>query len=314
LTKAGVAAVTPLLGADNLFEAITTGRECPPGMMERMMERIERHEKAARSPSRRAASVRRGGWVLPAGIVAVLAVGLAGAWWLAQGQGQAVQRVQPAKAGTSANAETPPVLKNEDKPVHIRWSFEKGPAADLQVLQGEWKWKFSPETQSGCMVGPETVPAFVKLPIKLSHRSIRIRLNAFYNSEGYYALGSMAMLDGKEVPHLIWRSYFDITGASHADFYKIHIADLYLFDRYYIDTIDGDAYGLQEFANPHPADTVLIGIRRWCLQSIEIDSITPEEIPASLRDIPGLIQRMQEGPFNVDSNAQSTSATPAGKK
>src|SRR5262249_30871108 len=37
LTKAGFAAMVPLAGAENMFEALTTGSHCPPGMTERML-------------------------------------------------------------------------------------------------------------------------------------------------------------------------------------------------------------------------------------------------------------------------------------
>ena len=54
LTKAGVAAVVPLLSRGNLFEAMATGQECPSGMTERLKKRIRNHEstlKSARSVS-----------------------------------------------------------------------------------------------------------------------------------------------------------------------------------------------------------------------------------------------------------------------
>ena len=83
LAKAGVAAVVPLVSAENLFEAMTTGQECPPGMAARMLNRIDSAgSKAAKALSRRhrRVAVRSGGigWIV--GAVAVVAAGAALVW------------------------------------------------------------------------------------------------------------------------------------------------------------------------------------------------------------------------------------------
>src|SRR5207244_1401705 len=85
LTKAGVAAVVPLLSKGNLFEAVTTGHECPPGMTEKILSRINSTgAQAAKALSRRAARASRtgvGGWAsIAAGGAAVLAAACAFFW------------------------------------------------------------------------------------------------------------------------------------------------------------------------------------------------------------------------------------------
>ena len=55
LTKAGVAAVVPLMCAENLSDAIMNGTQCPSGMTERLIERLKTLDgNAANSLSRRA--------------------------------------------------------------------------------------------------------------------------------------------------------------------------------------------------------------------------------------------------------------------
>jgi RNA polymerase sigma-70 factor (ECF subfamily) len=72
LTKAGVAAVVPLVSAQNLFEAMTTGHECPPGLASAMVM------SAIASSGTKAA--KSGGLVWIAGTIAVVAAGAAIAW------------------------------------------------------------------------------------------------------------------------------------------------------------------------------------------------------------------------------------------
>ena len=84
LTKAGVAAVVPLVSAENLFEAMTTGQTCPPGAALRVLKCIDNVGKpAARALSRRAVVKAGSAWSGPWAVLAVtvvLASGAAIAW------------------------------------------------------------------------------------------------------------------------------------------------------------------------------------------------------------------------------------------
>src|SRR5262245_18140642 len=61
LAKAGVAAVVPLVSAENIYTAMATGYECPPPITERMLKRIDSAgSKALKSVSGRIAATRRG--------------------------------------------------------------------------------------------------------------------------------------------------------------------------------------------------------------------------------------------------------------
>jgi predicted XRE-type DNA-binding protein len=111
LTKVGVVAVVPLLSAKNLFEAITTGQDCPPGMTERVLNGIDSvRTKAARPRSRRFPAAQRGGSaIVPA--LAILAVGATVLWFGFQ------QRPATTKAPVSDAPRAPSVSPEPFKPV-----------------------------------------------------------------------------------------------------------------------------------------------------------------------------------------------------
>lgn len=150
LTNAGVAAVVPLISAENLFEALTTGNACPPGATEGLLSQIESvRTKAARPRSHRRIKVQSGGsMVVPAIGIAVVA---AAAIWFALGGNAPVKKpavsqprtpapeiAPPAPAPTPAVAEKPPVkVERFDR----QWTFETGAPDDISVRNGAWKWQ-----------------------------------------------------------------------------------------------------------------------------------------------------------------------------
>lgn len=139
LTKAGVAAVVPSLSAENLSKAITTGNECPPGMMELMRARIRNHEQAMPSPAQRAAADR--GKLVPyaAGLAAVAAAGVIGWSVLGPDAGSRVAGDFPAATAPGPFSRT--------------WNFNAPEQADeFKVLEGSWRWIANGGADgSGCM-------------------------------------------------------------------------------------------------------------------------------------------------------------------
>ena len=142
LTKVGVAAVVPMLSRGNLFEAVTTGHECPPGMIERTMERIAGHEKAVLTLSRRTTSVH--GWLPLAAGVTVFAAAACGFWW--------AKSVRKETRATSVPA-TVQALPPNHIPFSYTWNFNTSEAPkDIQTIEGSWH--FEPgggPDGSGCM-------------------------------------------------------------------------------------------------------------------------------------------------------------------
>lgn len=142
LTKAGVVAVVPSISAEILCKAMTTGHECPPGMLEMMKTRIKGYQQS--SLSQRAVAAGRGSWIpYTAGLVVVAAV--AGAFgWPALKQG-----FKPAGNDAAANAPLPDAAL----PASRTWNFNAPEqAGEIKVVEGSWHWiSGGGPDGSGCM-------------------------------------------------------------------------------------------------------------------------------------------------------------------
>jgi len=146
LSKAGVAAVVPLLSAEKLFEAMTTGHECPTGMTDRLLNRIDGVlTRAARPRSRRETKTRNVGSMLVTGVAIVAAVATAA--WFTLIQPPATKAPVPAlpaevKSATAAHV-----------PFSRTWDFNSVDSfKEIHLTQGQWKWLSDGGTGgSGCI-------------------------------------------------------------------------------------------------------------------------------------------------------------------
>jgi RNA polymerase sigma-70 factor (ECF subfamily) len=164
LTKAGVVAVVPLINAENLFEAMTTGSECPAGMTGRLMQRIESYEKAARSVSRRM-EMRRGAKPMWLGAtVALVAVGII--WHVMSGSKPTLPDANGSQIGATSERIQAPTA---DIPYSHTWNFNsREQADDFKVTQGSWVWVANGGSHGlGCMeTQGERFMAELKIPIE----------------------------------------------------------------------------------------------------------------------------------------------------
>jgi len=178
LTKAGIAAVVPLLSAPKLTEAMKTGYECPPGMKQRMFERLARHEhKAVRTPSRRVAVSQQHGWMwFVAGFTVM--IGAMGAF-LALSSPNPIVKTPSAPVAVRTPAVDPPVVADvaSSPPAVLSrsWNFNTHEqASDFKVVTGAWHFVADGGLDgSGCMetesesflaemdVKPESLPLAV---------------------------------------------------------------------------------------------------------------------------------------------------------
>jgi RNA polymerase sigma-70 factor (ECF subfamily) len=164
LTKAGVVAALPLLSRETLFEAMTTGTECPAGMTERIVREIGgAGSKAARSLSRRAISARRGSWIPFAAGAVVLSIAACAVAWTMNGQKTKIADVP----STVAHDKSVPPVAVETAPFSRTWNFNTPEQAkDFEVLMGSWHWTANGgadgsgcmETDSDCVVALNCVP------------------------------------------------------------------------------------------------------------------------------------------------------------
>jgi RNA polymerase sigma factor (sigma-70 family) len=305
LTKAGVAAVVPLVSAEGLLEALTTGKECPPGLADRMMLRIERHEKAARSLSRRASSPRPGGWARPACAAVVLAAGLGGAWWLAQPKGQVAPA--PAPAAKPVTADAPLAVMNAEKPIHARWLFEKGPAADLKVLDGNWTWKSAPAI-GGQMSASAAAPALVALPLEFPAHPVVINIKANFDVAGDHFQGAFWINETTIVPIRRWIKPISPPSSATPGFNS----RIYFIDRYQVVQVNGQTCGVYEGPRPYSSRRVAVLFAGLNVEKIEVDSLQASETPEFLHNIPQVIKELNVEPVDLDERGHVI--TPAEKK
>jgi RNA polymerase sigma-70 factor (ECF subfamily) len=180
LSKAGVAAVVPLLSAEKLFEAMTTDHECPPGMTDRLLNRIDGIlTRAARPLSRREAKTRSVGSMLAVGAAIVAAVATAA--WFTLTQPMATKATMPAlpaevKSATAAHV-----------PFSRTWDFNSVDSfKDIHVTQGRWKWLSDGGTGgSGCI---ETDAGRCAVSIELSRMedvSVIVSFDVNFSYEGF---------------------------------------------------------------------------------------------------------------------------------
>lgn len=158
LTKAGIAAAAPILSADIIFEATTTGYECPPGLTERVMSSISKAgSTAAKTFTRRAAADKSnsGAVILGVAIVAAAVLAVVGGSWLNKSAPKSNSQLAavPAIPSAAPMTATPVPEKSVSARFERTWDFNAPDATkDIKVVSGSWHWvpNGGPDG-SGCM-------------------------------------------------------------------------------------------------------------------------------------------------------------------
>jgi RNA polymerase sigma-70 factor (ECF subfamily) len=285
LTKAGVAAIAPVLIEQNIFEAVTTGHTCPAGMTERLASRIAAAGRnSSRTLSRRAATRSASGklpWIAGVTIVAAAAAGTyAWSFWN-----------KPA-------ATLPVVVPAPQKALHSIWKFQDGPAADLKLRYGSWQWKRQ-DDGTGVMDLPPSPAVVINLPMRLPQQPLKFTItkNGFKHSGDV----SANILWSKGNTALKYKMYFKKNSIGLAT----TTSEMYLLGRHIVQFEAGQEGSILEFENPYPSDEVWILLRNIAVLGIEVKALAPDEIPASLRDVDALLKTRTEPPVEGTESGQS---------
>jgi RNA polymerase sigma-70 factor (ECF subfamily) len=144
LSRAGVAAVVPLLSTEALSEAVRVGYECPPGVTEKILSRLDSAgSQAAKALSRRALRVARAGksasWI-PMAAGALVVAAAAGTYVYTQSSPAPAPVQQssvpaPLPASAPAPVVAPPAPAKTGTVQH--WDFDRGIGTDL-IARPEW--------------------------------------------------------------------------------------------------------------------------------------------------------------------------------
>ena len=272
LTKAGVAAIAPLMIEENIFHAVTRGHTCPPGMAQRVADHIAaKSRKAARNLSGRMhTTVSHTRWIVGIAIVATTAAATF-AWPMLN---RSVST--PSETGSAPKP-------GNGTPLNRQWTFQQGPAADLKVIDGSWEWKRQTDG-AGVMDVPADRTMALPLPVLIPQQPVKITItkNCFNRTGG-------------AVINAIWTK--GLTALPYQMYFKQIITDrgrtvteMYLIGRHIVHIESGHDSTIYEYERPFPSDEIRILLRNTSVYSIEVKTVLPEDLPASIRDVDVLIK------------------------
>lgn len=309
LTRAGVAAVVPLLEPDGLQEAACGGSVTAEGLIERVMPELERASlRAAQGTSAAPASV----WV---GGLLVAAVTLSGVVWaLLRESEPIVTAPEPAQPDEPAG------------PLSMRWTFEKG-LPDWELLEGKWgTWRPPKGDRPACAIASETKKDAIRavLPVKAKSKVLLLTARVFYPTEyaktgrlrsgtGFYfdRRGSKAIMlsrheyelqvNTRKYRNRLAERTFQIraycVGRYIVDFYELSRHDFFLREKSQIRIEDGKfvLVSVHKYSEPFPADQYQYQLHGLGLEELTLREISDSELPPLLRDIDRLFARLAKG-------------------
>ena len=287
LTGAGVAAIMPLLSTQNLFEAMTSGRECPPGVTARVLSRAMAKSAAVTSRHVRRAAPKSGGRII-ALAAAVMAVG--GIWLAVQAPGQ-VKPPNPAPVAPQPVAKPPEVKAPAEQPLYARWSFENGPSPELTEVQGIWQWMRNDDKSPGFMASALNQYAMVVLPPRIPATPVLVTVKLQWRGQkGMTAhWANQAWWDGKAPLKSTERWRIDEKIGPNFLIPANRLERVYFIDRFVFMCVDQTIHIIEEYSQPYRTERLRIGFENFDVQEIELRSLKPEEIPEALRDPEKLI-------------------------
>src|SRR5262249_28828049 len=153
-------------------------------------------------------------------------------WWLRESQAQAPQSGQPDKASVAPKDASAAGIV--DKPIHARWTFEKGPADDLKLIQGHWEWKLI--QGKGQMATSPNVLTMIRLPFEIPPRPLVVKIRSLKHSAGEFSFGA-AWREENRLPFRYWRKFLDLKVPQRS--MQID-CDIYCVDRYIVSTMNGE--------------------------------------------------------------------------
>lgn len=231
------------------------------------------------------------------GGVLVIAVAAGTAWWSQTGRPQIAQTPN----STSVNAKAKPAELPVDKPIRARWTFEKGPPTDLKPIQMDWKWR-AKSANSGEMVAPVEPGLIIPLPFEMPAHPVVINIKANVDIAGVYYAGACWLNGRLRVPVRDWNNMVYLRNQVRPIAVNI---SLYVIDRYIVNFRSGQATIITEAHTPYPSRELAVYFGRINVTEIEMHSLSPDEIPESVRDIPKLIEQMHVEPGDFDEHGKT---------
>lgn len=186
-----------------------------------------------------------------------------------------------------------------------KWSFAKGPAADLQVMRGRWEWRPGKTAANGTMhcdgyvmlLLPDEVPAepFAVIIKSSAIEEIQINFDGLW-TDGTTVLANRLWL-AKSAPTLNKSLRDQIT------FRQV------FWQRYVLTYIDRTLCGIREFPSSYPAKRVAIALAIPAVTSLEIVPLEDGKLPKECQTIDS-VRRAMKGPTENPEEALKKPARP----
>lgn len=277
LTDAGVAAVIPLLSSKNIFEAMTTGYECPPDLIEIISRRINSDgSNATQSLLRRAAASQRGAWIpFATGLAIVAAITGAVAWTMSGPMQYSTNKAAPNVAKTPGDSAS----TDQSGDIDLHWDFRNGIPDDMSVMRGHWS-KSQDANNPGIQADGTDVALFInhRVPAKPMCFSIVHRI----------ADVEPAQLAGMIC---VWRLGNQIVRCRHKP-NAVNVGNgvnldrkFYILGRYIVATEEGKISSCREYDSDYPGDSLCLVLGYGAVyRSASLKTISLNEIPENLRN------------------------------
>lgn len=286
LVAQGFAAAAPVVLGQQLAELGVP--KAPAGLVGRVRELGASARESVRAV-RNAAGRKASGNVA---VKVVLGVALAGAIGVVASG--ILEKDAPPPAQKGAEAEVPAAYTAQPaKPLHMQWSFDKGPAKDLEVLNGTWSWSRPEGEEGGCMSTANNQSTLVQLPIAIPERPVRVSVKLRYRR----ALTSPRWIGvhwcqgGKSLKH---ENAWKATGNRGGEPLGTFTFEQYFIGRYTIQVFGGAETIVNQYERPHPGDRLAVAVTNFDVLEIELQELSETEMPDGYADPQALLRRLNK--------------------
>lgn len=314
LAAQGLAAAAPVLagnaGGDLLRDAVLTGSRAPQGLAESLLAKTV----SATEQSVRAAAAKGGAsFIWLAGAFMLAAAG-AGGWWWFQGAAHSSATPTPSAPRATGSAEitesAPPPPAAINGPVDRVWTFEKGPAKDLQPLYGDWTWAEKPpgkKSGPGVMLAAAGVQTVIPLNVKIGSKPLLVRLHApavVSRQDGLTSMMDAIWTHAEDKDRTVPGARSWMAKLKTVDPRKPKIIETYFYRKYLVILLDGKACILVRELTEEPAGplSVCLSVKNVAIEKIEVRELNAGELPDPVRDPEATVKAM---------TVQSSSENPA---
>jgi RNA polymerase sigma-70 factor (ECF subfamily) len=273
LAQAGFASLVPMVGAELLYEAMTKEASLPSAASEKMLQRIRLSGISARNLSRRVAATKSTSAFLAAGLIVLAGATGAGIWFS--------QQNRPAASPPVTAQQT--VRKVDETPeLNWRWTFEKGPPAEVVVREGVWNWN------AGLQQMNSEALVRLQLPSPVPHKAMVIQCSISYGGGANPKCGTMWSDGTKLLGCRICRPTSTSIRIGQKGDHRIYVVGPRIYG-----FMDGRLTAVAEYATPYPAERLVLGISNLGVNELIFREVKESELPTEVREDPNaLIERL----------------------